>query len=33
VGCLNEFEIRDGTYVVSLMNSTDHLKSRADHLP
>jgi broad specificity phosphatase PhoE len=27
VGCINEFEARDGIYVVTLMNSTDHLKA------
>lgn len=26
VGCINEFEERDGAYVVMLMNETDHLK-------
>ncbi len=26
VGCINEFEERDGSYVVLLMNETDHLK-------
>jgi broad specificity phosphatase PhoE len=25
VGCLNDFQERDGTYVVMLMNDTDHL--------
>jgi broad specificity phosphatase PhoE len=27
VGCINEFEERDGIYVVSMMNETDHLRS------
>jgi len=26
VGCINEFEERDGSYIVLLMNETDHLK-------
>lgn len=26
VGCINEFELRDGVYVVTLMNETDHLR-------
>jgi phosphoserine phosphatase len=26
VGCMNEFENRDGIYVVTLMNQTDHLR-------
>jgi broad specificity phosphatase PhoE len=26
VGCINEFELRDGAYVVTLMNETDHLR-------
>lgn len=26
VGCINEFEERDGVYVVTLMNETDHLR-------
>lgn len=26
VGCINEFEERDGAYVVTLMNETDHLR-------
>lgn len=26
VGCINEFEERDGIYVVTLMNETDHLR-------
>lgn len=26
VGCINEFQERDGKYVVTLMNETDHLK-------
>jgi broad specificity phosphatase PhoE len=26
VGCINEFEERDGVYVVTLMNDTDHLQ-------
>ncbi len=27
VGCINEFEERDGVYIVTLMNDTDHLHS------
>lgn len=26
IGCINEFEERDGVYVVTLMNETDHLR-------
>ncbi len=26
VGCINQFEERDGVYVVTLMNETDHLR-------
>jgi len=26
VGCINKFETRDGLYVVTLMNATDHLR-------
>lgn len=26
VGCINEFELRDDVYVVTLMNQTDHLR-------
>jgi broad specificity phosphatase PhoE len=26
VGCINEFEERDGNYIVSLVNETDHLR-------